>query len=146
MGNDIRDDLKDVLIRVIDSADGYEKAAEAADSSRFAQIFRRRSVERRAFSADLRAELVSQGGDADEDGTLLASAHRVFMGLKAKMSDTDEAVLEEVARGESNLVDAYEDALEDMPAGTPSRMLLEKQLMTVRQNLADARLAEEVVD
>lgn len=146
MANDLRDDLKEVLTRVIDSADGYEKAAEAAESSRFAQIFRSRAAERRTFAADLRAELVSHGDDADEDGTLLASAHRVFMGLKAKMGDTDEAVLEEVARGESKLVKEYEDALEDMAVGAPAKTLLETQLAKVRQDLADAKVAEEVID
>lgn len=139
--------LTDLLTRVIDSADGYEQAADSCESGALKDIFSERAKMRRGFAAQIRAELERHGEDVDDDGSLLAAAHRVFLDLKTKVSgDDNEKALEEVERGESVLVDQYEETLRDLDAGSPINGILTEQLSCVRKDLNSARKLEEAID
>lgn len=103
--------LNSLIETTIDSADGYEQAAASAPDAKLAQLFRSSATERRAIVADLRQHVTRLGGTAEDDGSLLASAHRAFLSLKASISTaTTQATLEEVARGERHLAAKYDDA------------------------------------
>ena len=116
--------LNDVLETLIDSADGYEKAAELADRSIFKEFFTRRATSRRAMAAAVRDEIVQLGGQPETDGTILASAHRVFMNISAALRDHDEAVIEAVDNGEEYLRMKFDKALEhnDLPAAAKTML------------------------
>ena len=138
--SDVKDELKDVLTRVVDSADGYENAAEDAQASSFAVMFRERAQERRQFASEIRNHLTSLGETVHEDGSLLAGAHRAFTDLRnAVTGSSDEAILKEIDRGESLLLKEYDDALEDVPAGDPAYALLQRQRESVSRNLSEAK-------
>ena len=99
---------------VVDSAHGYRKAAEAAENPRFRTVFAERATRREALIAKLRAEVRRHGGEPQDEGTLLAKAHRVFLDIKDKVTgDNDRSVLEEVDRGEDFLKAKFEHALGD---------------------------------
>lgn len=140
------EEVNDVLSRLIDSADGYENAAENAQSGRFLNLFRNKAQQRRQFVAELRSEIIRAGGQPEDDGTLLAGAHRMFVDLRAKLSDDDEAVLEEIERGEKKLIEEYRDALGEVPAGGDLHRKLSEQLATVERDLARVRSAEDALD
>lgn len=111
--SDIRT-LNSLIETTIDSADGYEQAAEHAPDAELGQIFRRFASERRSVVADLRSHVVRLGGTPEDDGSLLAAAHRTFLNLKASVSSSDrKAALEEVGRGETFIAEKYETALRD---------------------------------
>ncbi len=143
MSNDEAKVLTKLLTRIVDSAKGYEDAGEDAKGGQLAELFSRRAATRRQFAAEIRAEITRLGEDADDDGSLLAAAHRLFMDLKAKFSDSNEAVLEEVERGESALVEQYEETLDDLPVQAFSRGVVSRQLAEVRKDLATARAMEK---
>lgn len=106
--------LNGLIANVLDSIDGYQKAAQDADSSRFAEMFNERARDRQSIVGDLQAAVATAGGEPEADGTLLAGAHRAFMGLKEVVTGRDDtAVLEEVERGESYLKARFEEALAD---------------------------------
>jgi Domain of unknown function (DUF2383) len=77
--------LNSLIETVIDSADGYSEAAKASDTSRFTPIFLRRGSERQALTTKLQGEVRALGGTPEDDGTLLAGAHRLF--IKHKFED-----------------------------------------------------------
>lgn len=110
--------MNDILGSLIDSTDGYEKAAEIADGATFKNFFTRRAASRRAMAATVRNEITEMGGTPDADGTILASAHRVFMNISAAVQDSDEAAIEAVETGEDHLRSKFERALErdELPA------------------------------
>jgi uncharacterized protein (TIGR02284 family) len=64
------------------------------------------------------------GGQPETDGTILASAHRVFMNISAALRDHDEAVIEAVDNGEEYLRMKFDKALEhnDLPAAAKTML------------------------
>jgi uncharacterized protein (TIGR02284 family) len=106
--------LNSLIATTIDSADGYAEAANDSDSGRFVAIFNERSAERRAVMAKLQAEVVRLGGEPEDDGTMLAGAHRMFVNLKSVVTGKDDkAIINEVERGEDHIKAKFENALED---------------------------------
>jgi uncharacterized protein (TIGR02284 family) len=66
----------------------------------------------------------SLGGDPEDDGAVLASAHRMFVNLRASATSNDnKAVVDEVERGEDHIKAEFEDALKDSDV-SPTMMSL----------------------
>ena len=74
--------LNSLVEATLDSAHGYREAAKDAKNPRFKSLFERRSMERNQLTAELQSEVRGLGGKPEDDGTILASAHRVFLNLK----------------------------------------------------------------
>lgn len=140
---EIKSELKDVLTRVVDSADGYESAAEDATQGRFAIMFKEKAQERRAFATEIRNHLNTLGEQVAEDGSLLAAGHRVFKDIRdAVTGKDDQAVINEVDRGETHLLKTYDDALEDIPPSDQAYQLLSKQRASVNETLSQIKSYE----
>jgi uncharacterized protein (TIGR02284 family) len=137
------DILNDVLETLIDSTHGYEKAAEIADRTTFKNFFSRRAASRRAMAAAVREEIVKSGGTPESDGTILASAHRVFMNLSAAVQDNDEAAIESVETGEEYLRKKFEKALTQDDLSVSAKTLLRNYQGELR---ADGRLIDHLED
>jgi uncharacterized protein (TIGR02284 family) len=105
------DALNDLIETTIDSADGYEQAAASADDADLGETFRRFGTERRQIVADLRAQVVALGGVPEDDGTVLAGAHRAFLRLKSIFGSNRQSVIDEVEAGEDHIKAKYDDAL-----------------------------------
>ena len=133
--------LNDVLESLIDSTDGYEKAAEIAERSTFQNFFTRRAASRRAMAAAVRNEIVELGGKPEKDGTILASTHRVFMKISAAVQDNDEAAIEAVETGEEHLKMTFEQALDRSELSPASKALLSNFQGELR---ADGRLIDHL--
>ncbi|NID04292.1 PA2169 family four-helix-bundle protein [Luteibacter jiangsuensis] len=115
--------LNTLIETTIDSAEGYGEAAKDAENTRYAAAFQQRAAERRQVAQRLQQQVRSLGGTPEDDGTILAKAHRMFVELRAKMSSNDDtAIVDEVERGEDHIKAKYEDALKDsdVSAGTMS--------------------------
>ena len=111
--HDIRT-LNGLIATTLDSADGYEAAAKDATNGRFTDRFTARAAERRKAVSELQAEVFRQGGNPEDDGTVLAGAHRVFLDLKAAVTGQDDkAIVNEVERGEDHIKAKFESAMQD---------------------------------
>ena len=141
--NSSADILNDILETLIDSKNGYEKAAEIADRENLKNFFSRRAASRSAMSAAVRNEIIELGGKPESDGTILASAHRVFMGLSAAVQDNDEAAIEAVDTGEEHLRKKFEKALENEDLTVSAKTMLRSYQGELR---ADGRLIDYLED
>jgi len=104
--------LNSLIETTLDSVDGYRRSADEAPNSRFAAEFRARAQEREQVVATLRDEVRRQGGTPEEDGSLLAAAHRAFLTLRDRVTGSDDdSVIAEVDRGESFLNAKWEAAI-----------------------------------
>ncbi len=104
------------LIEILeDGATGFAHAAEKlrnSDRPDIALTFEGYSAQRAKFSAELEAMAAAYGDDVDEDGSVKASVHRIWMSVKDAVSGSDpDGVLDAAEQGEDHAVSAYEDAL-----------------------------------
>ena len=106
--------LNGLIETTLDSADGYAEAAKDAKSEQLISLFRARSGERRKVASTLQQCVRSLGGKPEDDGTVLASAHRMFVNLRTSLTSADnKAVVDEVERGEDHIKAKFEDAMKD---------------------------------
>lgn len=125
--------INSLIETTIDSVDGYRHSAGEATNPAFADIFSRRAQEREQVVARLRERVRELGGTPEEEGGLLAKAHRRFLSLRDAVTGRDDkAVIAEVDRGESWLNGKWEAALADEELSVDSRRLLRECYQSVR--------------
>ena len=115
--------LNDLIETTIDNADGYAEAARETRSPRFSVTFRERASERRLVATRLQRKVEELGGTPEDDGSVLASAHRMFTNLRKSLNDAT-AVIDEVERGEDHIRHKFEDALDDEDVTPPTHALI----------------------
>lgn len=125
--------LNSLIETTIDSVDGYRHSAGAATNAAFAEIFRRRAEEREQLVARLRERVRELGGEPEDEGGLLAAAHRQFLSLRDTVTGRDDkAVIAEVDRGESYLNAKWEAALADEALSSETTRLIREGYQSVR--------------
>ncbi len=106
--------LNSLIATTLDSVDGYTEAAKETKNSSFTTLFTGLASERRQLASRLQQEVTSLGGTPEDDGTVAASAHRVFLNLKSLVTGHDDkAIINEVEAGEDHIKAKFEDALAD---------------------------------
>jgi uncharacterized protein (TIGR02284 family) len=125
--------LNTLTATLIDSVTGYEDAASNSDAGRFQQLFRERASERSRVVEELRAEVRRLGGDPEDDGSFLGKSHQRFLDLKAAVTGRDEqAIINEVERGEDYLKEKFETALNSDALTGETRAVVERAYQSVR--------------
>jgi uncharacterized protein (TIGR02284 family) len=125
--------LNTLIATTIDSITGYENSAKDIDNQRFAELFRQRANERQQVVEQLRAEVRRLGGNAEDDGSFMGKTHQRFEDLKAAVTGRDEqAIINEVERGEDYLKDKFETALNGDTLSGESRSVVEQAHQSVR--------------
>jgi uncharacterized protein (TIGR02284 family) len=137
LNHDIRV-LNDLIETTIDSAEGYAEAASETQSPRFSVTFRERASERRLVATRLQQKVEELGGTPEDDGSVLASAHRMFGNLRRSLDD-EAAVIDEVERGEGHIRHRFEDALDDEDVTPPTHALIADAYRSVRSGLDQMR-------
>ena len=116
--------LNDLLATVVDSVDGFEQANTSVDTSAFKAIFADVAQDRRRLIAEIEDSIRVAGGTPTEQGTMLASAHRVLMRLRDAVSGGDVAVVDEAERGEDHIKGKFERAANDDALTPPVRQFV----------------------
>ena len=125
--------LNSLIETTLDSSDGYAEAAKEAKSESLISLFTARSGERRAAASKLQQGVRSLGGKPEDDGTVLASAHRMFVNLRTSLTSHDnKAVVEEVERGEDHIKHKFEDAMKDTDVSPATMSLIDDVYVSVR--------------
>ena len=136
------DALQTLYTRLIDSRDGYEQAIEHADKGAHAQLFQQMLQRRTTNAAQVREYITRAGGQVDDDGSILAAAHRQWLNLKDAFTSGDDAVLDEVIRGEESLLDAYDQAIAAAGAGDPEFSWLSEQYTDLKMTVDNLKARE----
>ena len=103
--------LNSLIETTIDSADGYREAAKETDKPTFKTLFEARSFERQQVTSDLQGAVRTLGGDPEDDGTILAKAHRAFLDVNHALLRDEQAVVNSVENGEDFIKAKFEKAL-----------------------------------
>jgi uncharacterized protein (TIGR02284 family) len=136
--------LNSLIETTIDSVDGYRRSAQEATNSRFSSAFLERAGEREQIVSKLRDQVRKLGGNPEDDGSVLAAAHRAFLSLRDKVTGSDdEAVIAEVDHGETYLNGKWETALKDGGLSQETRSLIQQCYDSVREGRDTWRRAHE---
>jgi uncharacterized protein (TIGR02284 family) len=111
--------LNSLVEATLDSAHGYREAAKDAKNPRFKSLFEKRSMERNQLTAELQTEVRGLGGKPEDEGTILASAHRMFLNLKNTVTGSDQGIVDEVEAGEDHIKAKFEEALQQENLSAP---------------------------
>lgn len=125
--------LNTLIATLIDSVNGYQKAAADTDNTRFAEIFNARAQERQAAVTKLQAAVASLGGNPEDDGTTAGAIHRGWINLKeAVVGRDDEAIVNSVESGEDYLKEKFEAALKHKDLPVQARAAVEEAWTSVK--------------
>ena len=125
--------LNSLIETTIDSVDGYRHSAGEATSGTFTEMFRQRAQERQTVVERLRERVRELGGEPEDEGGLLAKAHRQFLSLRDAVTGRDDkAVIAEVDRGESYLNGKWEAALADKELSVETQRLISECYQSIR--------------
>lgn len=118
--------LESLIKTTIDSAEGYERAAETAKSEPLKQILREQARQRRQMVAELNQELVRIGGQAQERGSATGAAHHVWTRISDAFGSGDEAATDRVEEGEDYIEKKFREALDDQDWDPRTREVLRR--------------------
>lgn len=124
--------LNSLIETTLDSADGYREAAKESDNPRFQSLFEQRSFERQQVASDLQSTVTSLGGEPEDDGSILAKAHRAFLDIKHALLRDEQAVVNSVENGEDFIKAKFEAALEDSDVSATTRESIRRAYESVR--------------
>jgi len=125
--------LNSLITTTIDSANGFERAAEDADVPQFREMFREFAGERRQLVGRLQERVRALGGTPDDDGSLTADLHRRWLDLRDAISrGGDQEIVNEVERGEDFIKTKYETALKDEELSFETMSVIREAFESVR--------------
>lgn len=125
--------LNALIATLLDSVDGYQKSAGDISNPQFAEKFNARARERQSAVTKLQAAVAAAGGNPEDDGTLLASAHRAFLNLKeAVMGNDDKAIIAEIERGEDYLKGKFQAASRNADLSSLARAAVQEAWASVQ--------------
>lgn len=132
------DEVVDLLNNLIETCkDGEYGFNESADNTRspdLRTLFRNRAMGCAEGATELQRLVMQYGGTADTGGSVSGAVHRGWVSVRSALSTyTDQAMLEEVERGEDAALKRYRDAMQhDLPADV--REVIAHQLEGVQRN------------
>ncbi|MEL6802203.1 MAG: PA2169 family four-helix-bundle protein [Bacteroidota bacterium] len=125
---------------------GYKEAAELANSNRLSIMFGNLAQQRYEFGHEIKSKIKLLGGLPEKGDTIAAKVHRFWMDLRTLISsNTDEVVIEEVARGEENALKYYLDAARKLKIDSSTYEMVERHRNRIQQSLNHMRELEEVM-
>lgn len=126
--------LNSLITTTIDSANGFDEAANDARSESFQTMFREYGSERRECVRRLQEEVRRLGGTPEDDGSVKAAAHRTWLNLKdAVTGESDKQIVEEVENGEDYIKEKYETTLKDDQLSPQARSVIQEAFVSVRK-------------
>lgn len=98
------------------------------------------------YANEVHAFLATSEVELDDDRTLLAAAHRQFQGLNDMLSSDVEEVVEEVIRGERELLNAYDKEITLMDATSLAFSFATEQHESLKARMNHLEEIKEQID
>ncbi|MGN6497155.1 MAG: PA2169 family four-helix-bundle protein [Tsuneonella sp.] len=139
--------LNTLIGTLIDSIDGYQKAAADTDNSRYAEMFNARARERQEVLTKLQAAVARLGGNPEDDGTTAGAVHRGWINLKeAVVGRDDEAIVNSVESGEDYLKDKFETVMNNKDLPPEARSAVEQAWQSVKAGHDEMSQLKHAID
>ncbi|QDV27443.1 PA2169 family four-helix-bundle protein [Aureliella helgolandensis] len=124
--------LQKLIQANIDSYNGFHESAEEIDDATLKTLFKDIGDQRSAMASKLQEYVELNGEEAEDDGSVAAKTHRIWINIRSKINGGDPyVILIEAERGEDHIKAAYEDVLKET-AGSAMNDLLTEQYRGVK--------------
>jgi uncharacterized protein (TIGR02284 family) len=118
--------LQTLTDTAVDSAMGYDTAAEKAKNPSLKQTLREQAAKRKETVRMLNDEIVRLGGERREKGSTMGAAHRAFTRLADAFQDSNEAAVERVEEGEDYIEKKFREALDHAEFAPETRIIVQR--------------------
>lgn len=146
---DVIDVLNDLIEYSKDGEKGFKTSAEDVKNPELKAFFVKRAAGCATSAAELQSEVRRLGGDPETSTSVSGDLHRGWVNLKSLVTGKDdEAILNEVERGEDHALKAYKEAREKLvklgrTATDSSYNLVETQLQGVQRNHDEVKVLRD---
>lgn len=118
--------LETLTDTTIDSAIGYERAAEHAKSAALKETLATQATARRRLVEDLNAEIIRLGGQPRDSRSFSGSVHHAWTNIATMFDDADESAAERVEEGEDYIEKKFRNALDKEEFEPQTHQLLQR--------------------
>ncbi|MCS7465490.1 PA2169 family four-helix-bundle protein [Stieleria sp. ICT_E10.1] len=116
--------LQKLIQANLDSYAGFHEAADKLNHAELSAFFRNIGNERAAMASELQQYVEFSGEKTQDDGSVAAKIHRLWMDIRAKLNGGDpQVILNEAERGEDHIKEAYEGVLKETGGGAMNDVL-----------------------
>ncbi|WP_027125560.1 ferritin-like domain-containing protein [Gelidibacter mesophilus] len=137
--------LQNILEKNYDAEKGYSKAMQDAKTPALKSFLKQQAVQRSGFANAIDNELRQLNEKPKESGSITGSLHRAWIDIKSSVAgNDDEAVLEEVIRGEKASVEEYEDVMKKHTLAPQVNSILQSQLRDIQSTLNRVKTLEDI--
>ena len=138
----VKNALQDLIIRLQDAEKGFAEIEKATSITPLKKWLSRYSQERHKMHKALEAQSKLLGGDADVNTSFLGDLHRMFIDIKinnVNYEDEYDAIVNEIERGATKLIDDYNDVLANVDLGEHLKMILSAQSGYIQAELGELK-------
>ncbi len=137
--------LQDIIEKNYDAEKGYAKAMQDAKNPVLKGFLQQQAAQRSRFATAIDQELRQLGETPKESGSVAGAIHRTWIDIKSSLAgNDDEAVLEEVIRGEKASVDEYQEAIEKHTLVPHVTDVLQSQMSDIQGTLNKVKRLEDI--
>ena len=116
------------------------------DNTNLKTYFKSKAAEREKFTDELKREIISFGEKPIDSGSITGDMHRTWMNIKSALSSNDEeAILEEVQRGEEASLEDYNEILEETSLPESTKAMITRQRNAIKNSVNNAKRYEHIV-
>lgn len=137
--------LQGIIEKNYDAEKGYKKAMEDAKNPALKGFLQQQAARRSRFATAIDQRLRQLGETPKERGSMTGNLHRAWIDIKSSVAgNTDEAVLEEVIRGEKASVEEYQDVLKQHNLAPEITQELQSQVGDIQNTLSKVKRIEDI--
>ncbi|QNJ97199.1 ferritin-like domain-containing protein [Constantimarinum furrinae] len=138
--------LNELLEKNYDAEKGYKKAAEIVENPQLKSFFKDQAQNRYDFGHELKSEIRNYGETPEKSGSFKGATHRTWMDIKSTFTSNDEeAILEEVVKGEKAAKEEYNEVINDTTLPPTTQSILSKHKESIDAAIRNAKNFEVVV-
>ncbi|WP_417442974.1 ferritin-like domain-containing protein [Joostella sp.] len=143
---DVAKKINELLEKNYDANKGFMNSVDHVKSTNLKTYLKSKAVEREHFSDELKREIISFGEKPVDSGSFTGDMHRAWIDIKSAVSqNNEEAVLEEVQRGEEASLEDYNKVLKETALPDSTKAMLTRQRNAIKNSVDNAKRYEQIV-
>lgn len=137
--------LQNIIEKNYDAEKGYKKAMQDAKNPLLKGFLQKQAAQRSHFATAIDQKLRQLGEAPKESGSVTGTLHRAWIDIKTSVAgNDDEAVLEEVIRGEKASVEEYQEVMKNKHLSPEIKEVLQSQVGDIQGTLNRVKKLEDI--